>query len=952
MNPELWKKVDALLEEAMAQPPDQREAFVVEASHDNPELRDEVLSLLEAQAKAENFMERSAMKVAAAALAQDSNLTTSFSLLGKELASYKIEKLLGAGGMGEVYLARDSKLDRLVALKILPAHFVADRERTTRFKREARALSSLNHPNLLTIYEVGEAEGLHFIAMEFVEGQTLSSLRDGLSLRGLLAIVGQVAEALSAAHKAGTVHRDIKPENIMVRHDGYAKVLDFGLVKLGELATGRASLDGHKTQHGVTMGTLHYMSPEQAAGEPVDHRTDIWSLGVVLYELATGHRPFKGETRQATVNAILSNEPTSPSAIDATLPVELDKIVEKVLEKDRELRYQTASDLRADIRRLLRLIDSGATSSNPRAITSSFPRIVQRRWFWPVVVVGLLICLAIPLTLYLWRARSGGPDWSRAGHVQLTSYAGTEYFPSLSPDGRDFVYAREDPPGNFDLYLQRVGGKNVTPLTANTPKTDENQPSFSPNGEFIAFRSNREPAGVYVMERTGENPRLVIAGCFMPSWSPDGKQIVCSTSGQTLPSIRNSRPSTLLIADVETGASRRLCEGDAMQPAWSPSGARIAFWFMPPSMGRSDIATISKLGGEIEVITKDASTNWNPVWSPDGKFLYFASDRSGNMGFWRVPIDEETGKVKGEPEAVLTPSPFNRHLNFSRDGRRLIYVQTDQRANIQGLNFDPVREKIIGEPFWITRGDQQLARPELSPDGTQFVFRVQRRTQDDIVVMQRDGTNWRDITNDRFFDRYPSWSPDGKRIAFASDRSGVYEIWTIKADGTDLRQLSFSSPGTSSFPRWSPDGSRMVFKRHDVNMIVDVNKPWNEQTPRPLPTPPLSFVVWDWSPDGKKLLGTFSDAKVWSFSLETNQYEKLSDFGSYPKWLPDSVRFITFSGGKVYLGNSETKQMQELLSTRETQIRSIGISHDSQMIYYAVSSTESNIWLLDLSSSQ
>jgi serine/threonine protein kinase len=944
MDPELWKKVDALLEEALAQPPERREAFVAEVAKDHEALRDEVLSLLKAQAQASSFMERSAMKVAAAALAQDSNLTTSFSLAGKQLASYKIEKLLGAGGMGEVYLARDSKLDRLVALKILPWHFVADVDRATRFKREARALSSLNHPNLITIYEVGEADGLHFIAMEFVEGQTLSSMRDRLELRELLAIVAQVAEALAAAHTAGIVHRDIKPENVMVRHDGYAKVLDFGLVKLSEVS---ASASGPKTQLGVAMGTLAYMSPEQAAGEPIDHRTDIWSLGVLLYELATGHRPFTGETRQATVNAILSNDPKTPTTHDAALPAELDKIIEKALEKDRELRYQTASDFRADIRRLLRMIDSSATASNPRVVTTSFPSLIRRGWFWPAVAAAVLIGLGIPLAWYFQRAQPIGPDWSRAAHVQLTSYAGTEYFPSLSPDGRDFVYAREEQPGNYDLFLQRVGGKNVTLLTPNTP-SGESQPAFSPDGELIAFRSNREPAGVYVMERTGENTRLVIAGCNHPSWSPDGREIVCSTVGQSIPSIRNTRPSGLMIADVETGAKRELCQNDAMQPAWSPGGLRIAFWFMPPSMGRSDIASISKVGGDIEIITKEASTNWNPIWSPDGKFLYFASDRSGNMGFWRVPIDEETGKVLGEPEAVLTPSPFNRHLNFSHDGRRLIYVQTDQQSNIQGLKFDPVREKIVGEPFWITRGDQRLARPELSPDGNQFVTRVQRRTQDDIVVVQRDGTNWRDITNDKFFDRYPSWSPDGKRIAFASDRSGSYEIWSISANGTDLRQHSFDSPGASSFPQWSPDGSRIVFNRHDVNVIVDVSKPWTEQTPQRLPPPALPFVVWDWSPDGKKLLGTFSDGSGAYFSLETNQYEKVADFGAYPKWLSDSVRFITFAGEKIYLGNVKTKQIVELLLLPETQIRSIGISRDSQMIYFAAHSTESNIWLLDL----
>src|SRR4029079_16233796 len=317
------------LDQALAQQPDKREAFVVEASKDDAALRDEVLSLLKAQSQVANFMERSAMRVAAESLAQDSNLTTSFSLIGKQLANYRIEKLLGAGGMGEVYLARDSKLDRLVALKILPWHFVADSERSARFQREARALSTLNHPHMVTIYEVGEANGVHFIAMEYVEGQTLSSLREKLGLRESLALVAQVAEALAAAHQNGNVHRDIKPENVMVRPDGYAKALDFGRVKLSEMAAGEDALS---TQVGVAMGTLAYMSPEQASGEPVDHRTDIWSLGVVLYELSTGQKPFTGESRQAIINRILSGEPSQATPIGAGLPSELDTVLSKALE--------------------------------------------------------------------------------------------------------------------------------------------------------------------------------------------------------------------------------------------------------------------------------------------------------------------------------------------------------------------------------------------------------------------------------------------------------------------------------------------------------------------------------------------------------------------------------------------------------------------------------------------
>ncbi|HEX6649127.1 MAG TPA: protein kinase [Pyrinomonadaceae bacterium] len=947
MDPDLWKKVDALLEEALAQPVDQREAFVSETAKDNAELRDEVLSLLKAHAHAATFMERSAMRVAAAALAQDSNLTTSFSLIGKELANYKIEKLLGSGGMGEVYLARDTKLKRLVALKILPFHFVADVERSTRFRMEARALSSLNHPNLITVYEGGEADGLHFIATEFVEGHTLSSLRQKLSLRELLAIVAQVAEALSAAHQAGIIHRDIKPDNVMLRPDGYVKVLDFGLVKLTELAASKTSQELAKTQLGVAMGTLAYMSPEQSTGESIDHRTDIWSLGVVLYELVTGKKPFTGNNRQETVNAILSSEADPASSIDATLPADLDLILQKALEKDRELRYQTASDFRADIRRLLRMIDSSATVSNPRAITSSFPSLIRRKWFWPVIVAAVLIVAAIPLGWYLTRAKPIAPDWSHAVHLQLTNQPGTEYFPTITPDGKSFVYAAFEN-GNWDLFEQRIGGRNATRLTRDMP-SNESEAAFSRDGERIAFHSSREPAGIYVMERTGENTRLLIAGCHHPSWSPDAKEIVCSTKGQSAPTIRNAKPSALWVVGVETGAKRVLFENDAMQPAWSPNGARIAFWYMPPSSGRSEVATISRFGGEITVVAKEAPTNWNPVWSPDGNFLYYVSDRGGNMGFWRVPIDEDTGKVLGPPEAVSTPAAFSRHLNFSRDGRRLIYVQTEQQSNLQAIKFDPTREKTNGDPFWITRGDQQISRPELSPDGTHFVMRVPRRTQDDLVIIQRDGTNWRDLTNDRFFDRYPRWSPDGKKIVFTSDRSGQYEIWTIDAAGTNLRQLSFGSPGDATFPLWSPDGQRILFRRNGVNVIADANKEWANQTLEEVPVESdKGFVVWDWSADGKKLIGTDSESQVLYYSFENKCYEKLLDNGAYPMWLPDGSRFLFLLDEKIYLSDISTKRVREVVALPDTRIRALGISHDSQLLYFSVYSTESDIWLLDL----
>ena len=945
MDPQLWKQVDALFEQALEQPPEKRKSFVAEASKGNAIIYEEVLSLLNAQARAAEFMEGSAMGAAAGALAQE--LTTVATLVGTELGTYQIEKLLGAGGMGEVYLARDNKLDRMVALKILPWHLLVEKDRIARFQREARALSSLNHPNLITIYEVGEANGLHFIAMEFVEGQTLSSLRAKLSTKELLSIVAQVAEALAAAHQSGVVHRDIKPDNVMVRPDGYVKVLDFGLVKLMEVSSGNR--DAANTELGVAMGTLSYMSPEQAAGEPIDHRTDIWSLGVVLYELVTRQKPFTGGSRQATINAILSNEPAAPSLLNPNVPAELDSVLNKTLEKDRELRYQTASDFRADIRRVLRAIDSSPSSASGQTRARVTPAF--HGWLlWPVAAVVLLAVISTAVWYYYRPKKIVGPNWTAASRSQLTTQPGTEVHPVLAPDGQNFVYA-SDENGNFDLFVQRVGGKNAQSLTPNTP-SDETEPAYSPNGERIAFRSTRQPGGIYVMERTGENVRLVTDNCRYPSWSPDGKEIVCSTLGADIPSTRNNRPSVLWIVNVETGSKRMLVENDAMQPSWSPNGQRIAFWFMPPSAGRSDIATIAKGGGEVEVITNDGSTNWNPVWAADGKFLYFASDRGGSMSFWRLAIDETTGKVQGEPEAVATPSTFNRHLNFSRDGRRLIYVQTDQRANIQAIKFDQKAEKTVGNVFWITRGDRLLARPELSPDGTRFVMRVPRRTQDDIAVVNRDGTNWRDLTNDKYFDRYPRWSPDGKKIVFTSDRSGRYEIWTLDVEGGNLSQLTFDSPGDTTFPLWSPDGSRILLHSNFVNSIFNVNQDWKKQTPQVLPAPQgaIRFVAWDWSPDGKKLIGTLSrpPLEIAYYSFETNRYETLGTLAGSPMWLPDSTRFVSFGDNKAYLGDIRTKKTREIFSSNDGELRSVDVSPDGTMMHFTLYSSESDIWLLDL----
>jgi Tol biopolymer transport system component len=281
-----------------------------------------------------------------------------------------------------------------------------------------------------------------------------------------------------------------------------------------------------------------------------------------------------------------------------------------------------------------------------------------------------------------------------------------------------------------------------------------------------------------------------------------------------------------------------------------------------------------------------------------------------------------------------------------------LYVQTSLQSNIKAVGFNPKIGKVSGELAWITRGDRQISRPELSPDGQKFVMRLQRRSQDDLVIVDRNGANWRDVTNDQFFDRYPRWSPDGRSIAFTSDRSGNYEIWTINADGTNLRQITFDSERGASFPLWSPDGKQMLFRRNFLNFIIDMDKP-GAQPPVQLAANSegeMRFVAWDWSPDGQKLAGSFnaSTPGIGYYSFPERKYEKLADFDGFPVWLSDSRRFIFLAEGKAYLADIVTKSVHPFFDAGQDQLRSIGIARDDSLLYFSVYQSESDIWLLDL----
>lgn len=964
MQAERWEQIDRLFDAVLEREPAERASFLANACAGDDELRREVESLLAAHERAEKFIEAPAMEVAAKAAAAQGKI---FSALGREIGPYRVLSLLGAGGMGEVYLAEDTRLGRRVALKLLPAEFTHDAERIRRFEREARAASALNHPNIITIYEIGQSDGAYFIATEFVEGQTLRDFMVAArpQIKAAMNVIAQVADALSAAHAAGIIHRDVKPENIMLRPDGYVKVLDFGLAKLTEPAPdhdgSHKSTETARTDTGAVMGTVAYMSPEQALGQEVDHRTDIFSLGVVLYEMTAGTHPFKGPTAAATFDALLNREPPAPVISNPDVCPELERIIGRALEKDREVRYQTATDLRAELKRWQRTLDSSPTTSTP--IHSSPSRMPHATRPGPAVKAAIALAALLMVAGVVFVALRRLPPQEVAApprnlsFAQLTDQPGTELFPSLSPDGKSVVYASKAS-GNWDLYLQRVGGKNPRNLTVDST-TDDTQPAFSPDGERIAFRSERERGGIFVMGATGESVKRLSDFGYHPAWSPDGREVACATHNIEDPNDRTLERSDIWIVNATTGEKRQLTGepiGDAAQPQWSPAGARLAYWSRRKG-GQRDLWTIPAAGGTPVPVTDDAAFDWNPVWSPDGRHLYFVSDRGGQMNLWRVPIEEGTGKVTGLPESLTTPSPYAQHLSFSRDGRRAVYVSQVSSKNILKADFNPDTGELTGRSVAITQGFKHTSQPNLSPDGEWFVYSTQGEKQEDLFIIDKDGAGApRQLTDDHFKDRHPRWSPDGHRIVFYSDRSGRYEAWTINRDGSGLQQMTFTTGLTVIYTFWSPDGARLVYNLRDESCwIIEAGKPWVEQTPQRVPNPPDHsdvFRAFSWSPDGRKLGGWINSPiehdGILIYTFETNNFERLTDFGARPIWLHDSRRLLFRDAGKLFLVNSETKKIQEISLNSPLPVIEYGLNGDNRTLYYTLATTEADIWLLNL----
>ncbi len=871
---------------------------------------------------------------------------------GARLGPYEILAPLGMGGMGEVYRARDTKLGREVAIKVLPDRLVSDPDSLERFEREAKAVAALSHPNILAIHDFGEHDGSVFAVTELLEGQTFRERLDTGSLptRKAIDCAIQVATGLAAAHEKGIVHRDLKPENLFITQDGRVKILDFGLVKMAlprddetHSPTAVAA-----TQPGTVMGTVGYMSPEQVRGQPADHRSDIFSLGAVLYEMLSGQRAYRGESPAETMAAIAQKDPPELTGVDAPLLPALDRIVRHCLEKSPAERFQSARDLAFDLQSITTTISA---SSRVAAI----PPRPRSKGLLAAAAVGTL-GVALGWAVGRWSpGRGGAPQGASVGggFTMLTDQPGVERSPDLSPDGKSFVYV-SDAVGNDDVYMQRVGGRNAINLTKDSPSRDE-APAISPDGEQIAFRSERQGGGIFVMGATGESVRRLTDFGFDPSWSPDGRELVVASEPVRDPTSRAS-VSEIWAIDAATGKKRLISSGDGVGPKWSPHGHRIAYWGLPEGKSQRDVLTVAADGSQSRAplpVTEDGPFDWSPAWSPDGGFLYFSSDRGGTMNLWRVPIDEKRGRLLGVMEPMTTPAVWVSHFSFSREGS-LLFAALDQRSNLMKVGLDSAREVTVGTPVTILKSTRLISSLDWSPDGQWLVFDGPKGSREDLYLIRADGSGYRQLTDAPFQHRVPRWSPDGSRIAFYSNRGGTSQIWTIRPDGSGLEPVSAFRRG-ALYPTWAPDGRRIVASgspnSREETSILELG-PGGPQRISILPLALADFTPFSWSPDGKLLAGYRDRAdrstEVLVYSFATRSSSTVDASGRGPVWLSDSRRLLLQKDSGVVLIDTARGRSKPVLpfgTLAPGWAMKFSLSRDNSQIAYLETHREGDVWM-------
>jgi eukaryotic-like serine/threonine-protein kinase len=948
MTSERWERMKQILEDVLKLAPERRAAFLDSACGGDADLRREVESLIASHEEAGSGF----LGVAAAqALDITLDLPPAASRASESVGPYKIIEEIGRGGMGIVYKAEDTRLHRFVALKFLPEEVSRNPLSLARFRREAQAASALNHPNICTVYDIGQHDNTNYLVMELLEGQTLAQrLNKGSLPPDRVVQYGiEVADALDTAHRRGIVHRDLKPGNIFVTARGECKVLDFGLAKVDERSTPDAHTAAETrkellTTPGVAMGTVAYMSPEQTRGEELDSRTDIFSLGSVLYEMATGRLAFPGKTSGMVFKAILDETPPPPTEVNPMTPARLDEIVSKALEKDRDLRYQHAADIRADLTRLKRDTDSASNSFDaiPRRGSAVLP------WWRSKLAIGMygliLFGIIVAESFVLWRRHSSTAlSGLQPVHTPVT-FVGNANLPAISPDGQFVAYVTIPPEGKQKLMMQALsGGPSLELLQADAVES----PRWSPDGSELMVRVKENDPGkmnLFVVSRLGGAPRLVDVPDYFFCWSSDGSQIATGDTGD----------KGIWLANKLTGARKRV---PAPRYEWlhdiDCSAKTGMLLLLTNTSNKNQIWTMKLDGTDQRKLIEDQKEIVSPRWSSAGDAIYyFRTTEGATRDLVKLSVSGQSTE-----SAVLTSGlETGDYFTLSADGSQLAYTRAHSYSNLWSVELPAsgAIEKVKEKP--LTSGTLTSNEPTISPDGRWLAFTSSFGTKDNLFKMTIEGGERVQLT---FFEgamlKSPAWSPDGQRIAFICDQGGTPKVWVVNAGGGMARPFEqTNASNTNNVLSWFPS-PEIVYQKPGLHNLRRLNV----ETQKEEPVLSVDSTGWlfgrlSFAPKGRifALAWTKIDRpELWVINLEKYSESLLYPHGYFPLgWSPDGhfIYAYKFEGGREILqvpleGSKHPRIIVKMLG----DVSSGAVSPDGRRIVVSVDENKSDVWLMN-----